>query len=97
MAPPDPSEYLPRYASKLGVDDEIERRAAELLESGKAAGVHTGKSPGGMVAAAIYAASVLVNDRLTQSEVGDALDVSAVTIRKRYTELLDAAEDESAA
>jgi transcription initiation factor TFIIB len=92
MAPPDPSEFLPRYASRLSVDDDLRRRADELLEAGKRHGIYSGKSPGGLCAAALYAASVLVNDRITQQEVSEALDVSAVTIRKRYRELLDAHE-----
>jgi transcription initiation factor TFIIB len=92
MAPPDPGEFLPRYASRLEVTDDIRRRAAELLEAGKQEGVYSGKSPGGLCAAALYAASVLVNDRITQEDVSDALDVSAVTIRKRYRELIEADE-----
>ncbi len=90
IAPPEPSEFLPRYASRLEVSDEIRRRAAELLEAGKREGVYSGKSPGGLCAAALYAASVLVNDRITQQDVSAALDVSAVTIRKRYRELIEA-------
>ncbi|MEF8775474.1 MAG: TFIIB-type zinc ribbon-containing protein [Haloarculaceae archaeon] len=90
MAPPDPGDFLPRYASRLDVSDEIRRRAEHLLDAGKQAGVYSGKSPGGLCAAAIYAASVQVDDRITQSDVSEALDVSAVTIRKRYRELLEA-------
>ena len=96
MAPPDPVAYLPRYASRLDVSDAIRRTAGDLLETGQREGVFSGKSPGGLCAAALYAASVLENDRLTQEEVGDALDVSAVTIRKRYRELLDAAGNDVA-
>jgi len=96
MAPPDPVAFLPRYASRLDVSDAIRRTAGDLLETGQREGVFSGKSPGGLCAAALYAASVLENDRLTQEEVGDALDVSAVTIRKRYRELLDAAGNDVA-
>ena len=92
MAPPDPAEFLPRYASRIEASDEVRRRAAALLEAGKRAGIYSGKSPGGLCAAALYAASILVNDKITQEEVSDALDVSAVTIRKRYQELLEADE-----
>ncbi|KPN29880.1 transcription initiation factor IIB 2 [Halolamina pelagica] len=92
VQPADPLEYLPRFASDLDLDDETERRARELLETAKRQNVHSGKSPVGLAAAAIYAAGVLTNNALTQSEVSQATDMSEVTIRNRYQELLQAAE-----
>jgi transcription initiation factor TFIIB len=95
VQPADPLEYLPRFASELDLSDETERRARELLETAKRQNVHSGKSPVGLAAAAIYAAGVLCNDALTQSEVSAATDMSEVTIRNRYQELLQAAENEA--
>ena len=89
MAPPDPLEYVPRYASTLGLSNETERRAHELLESGIEAGLHSGKHPVGLAAAALYAASRLTEEELTQDDVSEAADVSNVTIRNRYQELLE--------
>jgi len=93
MEPTDPVKYVPRFASDLPVSEEATRRAVKLLETTKRDGVHSGKSPVGLAAAAIYAAAVLVNEDVTQHEVAEVADVSAVTIRSRYTELLEA-EDE---
>ena len=90
IQPPDPNEYLPRFASDLDIDEETEHRARELLETGKRANLHSGKSPVGLAAAAIYAAAQLTSDTLTQSEVAKVTDVSEVTIRNRYQELLEA-------
>ncbi|WP_442928586.1 transcription initiation factor IIB [Natronomonas sp.] len=90
IQPPDPNEYLPRFASDLDVDDETEHRARELLETGKRANLHSGKSPVGLAAAAIYAAAQFTSDALTQSEVSKVTDISEVTIRNRYQELLEA-------
>ncbi|MFA9426776.1 transcription initiation factor IIB family protein [Natronorubrum sp. A-ect3] len=89
MAPPDPLEYLPRYASALEITAETERRAHDLLEGGMEAGLHSGKHPVGLAAAAIYAGSRLTGETLTQDDVSDAIDVSKVTIRNRYQELLE--------
>lgn len=58
-------------------------------ETAKAEGVHSGKSPGGLAAAAVYAATHLTNEQLTQEAVSDTANVSKVTIRDRYQELLD--------
>ncbi|MFC7059433.1 transcription initiation factor IIB [Halovenus salina] len=89
VRPADPEHYVPRFASDLGVSEEAERRARDLLDQAREAGLISGKSPVGLAAAAIYAASLLTNQKLTQSEVGDVADVSEVTIRNRYHELLE--------
>ncbi|QLH77802.1 transcription initiation factor IIB [Halosimplex rubrum] len=90
MEPTDPAQYVPRLVSDLDLPEETKQRAVELLEAGKREAVHSGKNPVGLAAAAIYAAGRLTNVEVTQHEVADAADVSAVTIRDRYTELLDA-------
>ena len=92
VQPADPVSYLPRFTSDLDLSEEAERQARELLESAKSDGVHSGKSPVGLAAAAIYAAALLTNEKVTQSQVSEVTDVSEVTIRNRYKELLDAAE-----
>ncbi|NHN40900.1 transcription initiation factor IIB [Halorubellus sp. JP-L1] len=92
IQPADPAQYVPRFASELGLSDEGERRARQLLDDARTAGLHSGKSPVGLAAAAVYAAALLVNEKVTQSEVGDVANVSEVTIRNRYKELLDASD-----
>ncbi|WP_435347541.1 transcription initiation factor IIB [Haloarchaeobius sp. HRN-SO-5] len=92
VQPADPEHYVARFASELGLSDEGELRARELLRSAKEAGIHSGKSPVGLAAAAVYAAALLTNERLTQSEVSEVANVSEVTIRNRYKELLETDE-----
>ncbi|QLG26464.1 transcription initiation factor IIB [Halorarum halophilum] len=90
IQPADPESYVPRFASELGLSDEAERRARTLLKTAKEAGVHSGKSPVGLAAAAVYAASLLTNEKVTQSQVSEVANISEVTIRNRYHELLEA-------
>ena len=97
IQPADPEQYVPRFASDLDLSDEAERRARELLSTAKAQGVHSGKSPVGLAAAAIYAASLLTNQKVTQNEVSEVANISEVTIRNRYHELLEADEQQSVA
>jgi len=92
VQPADPESYVPRFASDLDLNDGVERRARELLRNAKEEGVHSGKSPVGLAAAAVYAASLLTDDQVTQSSVGEVADVSEVTIRNRYHEILDASD-----
>jgi transcription initiation factor TFIIB len=89
VQPADPEHYVPRFASELGLSEEAERRARTLLDTAREEGLISGKSPVGLAAAAIYAASLLTNEKLTQSQVGDVADISEVTIRNRYHELLE--------
>ena len=93
IKPADPEQYVPRFASDLDLSDEAERRARELLSTAKAQGVHSGKSPVGLAAAAIYAASLLTNQKVTQSQVSEVANISEVTIRNRYHELLEADQE----
>jgi transcription initiation factor TFIIB len=92
IPPTDPSEYVGRFASELGCADETERRARELIETTTERGVHSGKHPVGIAASALYAAGQLCDDRFTQAEVSAVSDISEVTIRNRYHEILEAAE-----
>ncbi|SFR46777.1 transcription initiation factor IIB [Halogeometricum limi] len=90
IKPADPIEYLPRFASEIDVPKETERTARELLENAKQNNVHSGKSPVGLAAAALYAAAQLTNESVTQHEISEVTDISEVTIRNRYQELLEA-------
>jgi len=93
IQPADPESYVPRFASDLDLPEEVERRARQLLATAKEQGVHSGKSPVGLAAAAVYAASLLANQKVTQNEVSEVANISEVTIRNRYHELLEAEED----
>jgi transcription initiation factor TFIIB len=90
VQPADPESYVPRFVSSLGLSEEAERRARELLQNAKEQGVHSGKSPVGLAAAAVYAAALLTNEKTTQAAVSEVADISEVTIRNRYHELLEA-------
>jgi transcription initiation factor TFIIB len=92
VQPADPESYVPRFASGLELSEEAEHRARRLLQNAKEKGVHSGKSPVGLAAAAVYAASLLTNEKTTQAAVSDVADISEVTIRNRYHELLEAEE-----
>jgi Transcription initiation factor IIB (TFIIB) len=89
VKPADPEQYVPRFVSRLDLDEEVEREARALLRAAKDAAVTSGKSPVGLAAAAVYAAALLTNQKVTQSQVGEVADISEVTIRNRYKELLE--------
>ncbi|GCF15454.1 transcription initiation factor IIB 2 [Haloarcula mannanilytica] len=90
VQPADPEHYLPRFISDLGLSEETQRQARDLVEGARQSGMLSGKSPVGIAAAAVYAAALLTNEKVTQSQVSDVADISEVTIRNRYKELLEA-------
>ena len=96
VKPADPEHYLPRFVSGLDLSDETERVARELLEAARTEGVHSGKSPVGLAAAAVYAGALLANEKVTQNEVSEVANISEVTIRNRYKELLEASDSVAA-
>ncbi|MFC6771630.1 transcription initiation factor IIB family protein, partial [Halorubrum pallidum] len=93
VQPADPESYVPRFVSKLDLSEETQRLARDLLDSAKSAGITSGKSPVGLAASAVYAAALLSNEKVTQSQVSDVADISEVTIRNRYKELLETSEE----
>jgi transcription initiation factor TFIIB len=92
IKPADPRSYIPRFVSDLGIDEQVERRARDLLDCAQEAGIVSGKSPVGLAAAAVYAAALLCNQKVTQSEVSEVSDISEVTVRNRYKQILQAAD-----
>ncbi|MFC6993918.1 transcription initiation factor IIB family protein [Haladaptatus sp. GCM10025707] len=90
IQPVDPKQYLPRFSSELGVSEEVQRKATEIIDVSTEAGLLSGKSPTGFAAAALYAACLLCNENMTQREVANVAQVTEVTIRNRYREQLEA-------
>lgn len=89
VAPTNPKEYLPRFSSKLDLDHETQEKARKILDVAIEEGLHSGRSPTSIAASALYAAGLLNDDKITQDEVAEVANVSAVTIRNRYKEQLE--------
>jgi transcription initiation factor TFIIB len=90
MRPVDPKRYVPRFSSQLDLSEEVQAKAKDIIDTTAEQGLLSGKSPTGFAAAAIYAASLLCNQKKTQREVADVAQVTEVTIRNRYQEQIEA-------
>jgi len=90
MRPVDPKKYVPRFSSQLDLSEEVQTKAKEIIDTTAGQGLLSGKSPTGFAAAAIYAASLLCDQKKTQREVADVAQVTEVTIRNRYQEQIEA-------
>lgn len=90
ISPPDPADHVPGLVSALDGSDALCQRALSLVDRVKATDYHVGKHPNGLAAAAVYAATLIEDEGLTQAEIGDEADISVVTIRTHYTAMLEA-------
>lgn len=88
ILPADPTSYVPRFCSMLGLSDRVLAKAVEILKKAKKYEITSGKGPTGVSAAAIYIACVLLGEKRTQREVADTTNITEVTIRNRYIELV---------
>lgn len=87
LKPTSPVDYIPRFATKLGLSGEVQSKAIEIIHEAKDKGLNSGRGPTGLAAAALYVASVLLGERKTQKDVAEIANVTEVTIRNRYKEL----------
>ncbi|MDV3103338.1 transcription initiation factor IIB [Thermococcus waiotapuensis] len=84
-----PSDYVNKFADELGLSEKVRKKAIELLEEAYNRGLTSGKSPAGLVAAALYIAGLMEEERRTQREVAEVARVTEVTVRNRYKELVE--------
>jgi transcription initiation factor TFIIB len=88
ILPAMPKDYVPRFASMLGLSDKAQAKALRFLEQAKSLEATSGKGPTGVAAASLYIAAVLEGEKRTQREIADAIGVTEVTIRNRFKEMV---------
>jgi transcription initiation factor TFIIB len=81
--PIDPAEYLPRYATELDLDVDVESAATDLLAANRD-GTISGRNPSGVAAAALYAEAKGKPGAPTQAEAAELAGVTPVTLRSAY-------------
>jgi len=84
-------EWLTRLeeaADRLGLGTDARSRARDLFLSSVP---EADRSKEAVVAASLYAATLLEGDRRSQSAVADAVGVSRLTVQRRWKELVSAA------
>ncbi len=84
-----PTDYVNKFADELNLSEKVRRRAIKILEEAYEKGLTSGKSPAGLVGAALYIASLIEDEKRTQREVAEVARVTEVTVRNRYKELVD--------
>lgn len=94
----DPIKCISRIASNLSFSNDIKRekvkrKAIEILNKAKEAGLVTGKEPMGLAASALYIACIMQGENITQKDIAEVAGVTEVTVRNRYKSLKPIVEE----
>jgi len=89
IKPVKPGQYITKFCNQLTMQGKVEEIAHQILFVAKGLKLTSGRGPAGLAAAVSYIASILTGERRTQREVAEIAQVTEVTIRNRYKELVE--------
>ncbi len=89
MPIPDPMNYVPKLIMNLELPAVMQETVLKILQDAKDHGrLLIGRDPRGIAAGALYIASILTDNRVTQRQISLVAGVTEVTVRNRYKELV---------
>jgi transcription initiation factor TFIIB len=88
VPPVKANQYITRLSNQLGLDGKTEGVAHQILRGAKRQKLTSGRGAKSIAAAAGYIASIVTGERRTQREFAETADLTEVTIRNRYQEMM---------
>lgn len=88
VPPVRPNQHITKISNKIGLDGLTEGVAHKILRAAKKQKLTSGRGAKSIAAAASYIASKVVGNNITQREFAEAADLTEVTIRNRYQEMM---------
>jgi transcription initiation factor TFIIB len=88
VPPVRPNQHITKLSNQIGLDGLTEGIAHKILMGAKKQKLTSGRGAKSIAAAACYIASILSGNYRTQREVAEAADLTEVTIRNRYKEMM---------
>ncbi len=83
-----PHDHLSTLVNRLSISGDAELIAKDILDQAAKSGLTHGRAASSITAAAMYIAAQLAGAHFTQGDVAKAANVTEVTIRNRYKEIL---------
>ena len=77
----NPIEFISRISSTLNVTEKTQRDAIKILIKAESLMMTSGKNPMAIAATVVYLAALANNQKITQTQVANASEISSVTIR----------------
>jgi len=84
----EPESYLSKFVSQLSLNGVTELLARDILIMASDMRLTVGRGPASIAAASLYVACQLNGELQTQGSIAKVADVTEVTIRNRYKELM---------
>lgn len=84
----DPTDYITKVAENAKVSNDVEGLAIKLMKEAKKNFATTGKDPSGLAAAILYLSAKMLKEKVTQSQLAKAANVTEVTVRNRKRDLM---------
>ncbi len=85
----NPRDYIGKIVNKLRLNGETERLAGRILDEASEMKLTGGRGPSGMAAACVYISTRFTEELRTQENISRVAQVTEVTIRNRYKELVE--------
>ena len=89
IKPVKPGQYVTKFCNQLAMQGNVEELAHKILFVASELRLTSGRGPTCIAAAVSYIASKLTGERKTQREIAEIAQVTEVTIRNRYKELVE--------
>ncbi len=84
----DPERFIIMFGRELGLSGETIQKGLRIIREVKEKGTIIGRDPTGIAAAAIYIATKITGEKITQKQVAEQAGVTEVTVRNRYREIV---------
>lgn len=88
IPPVKPRQYVAKFSNQFRIQGNVEKIASKILVAASELKLTCGREPKGIAAAASYIASALIGEQMTQREIAEIAQVTEVTIRNRYKEMI---------
>jgi len=88
VPPMKPRQYVSKFSNQLTMQGNVEKVASKILVAASELKMTCGRGPKGIAAAASYIAAALTGEQMTQREIAEIAQVTEVTIRNRYKEMI---------
>lgn len=90
LPPTDPATYISRFSDELDLDLKAEDLIKKILSKLQQIPMYmAGKDPFGVLAGVFYFVSKVLGHNKTQNQIKEVMDVTEVTIRSRYQEIVE--------
>ena len=77
----NPVSFITRISTEVDVSEKTKRDAIKFLIKAEELMITSGKNPIAMAATVIYLAAVINGEKVSQTQISKAADISSVTIR----------------